>query len=347
MKAWTDKCAYLNRRGRQWLESASALGVRRILVIRQCAFGDYMATRPFLVELRRLFPEARITLATVSTYRYAVPEDLIDELFIQDTQGSLGEQWRSLRALPAYDVLFDLADTARSRLLTFMATASIKLGFPYRSLSNRLLYDVGLRRSNYHYEAEILLDFLKVMGHKPSYPLDFAMPRHLAAKAEPTIAYFPFASAMDKSLSLEAWHGLVAAAAREFPGYRHVLLEGHKPEENGNFLAEVVAQHDNVAIQPRMALDRLAEWMTHVSVLVCGDTGVRNLALATHTPTLGIFFRTLPYRYWPRYENCHEAVFHRDGSMPGKAEILQGLDDLLLRCYPERETVRRAEGGES
>ncbi len=132
MKAWTDKCAYLKRNGRRWLENTALEDVQRILVIRQCAFGDYMAARPFLVELRRLFPNAHLTLATVTSYRYAVPEDLVDEVFVQDTRGSLAEQWRSLHELPPYDMLFDLADTARSRLLTFFTTASIKLGFPYR-----------------------------------------------------------------------------------------------------------------------------------------------------------------------------------------------------------------------
>jgi ADP-heptose:LPS heptosyltransferase len=347
VRAWTDKCAYLSRRGRRWLESPAVNHVKRILVIRQCAFGDYMAARPFLVELRRLFPEAHITLATVTTYRYAVPEDLVDEVFVQDTRGSLAEQWRSLRAIEPVDLLFDLADTSRSRLLTLTTSASLKLGFPYRGLFNHLLYDVGLRRSNYHYEAEVLLDFLKVLGHKPRYPLDFAMPCHQRVEAPLTIAYFAFASKAEKSLSLDSWSHLIDQAAAEFPDYHHVLLEGHKAEESGDFLAEVAARHANVEIQPRMPLEELAPWMARVSVLVCGDTGVRNLALATHTPTLGIFFRTLPYRYWPRYEECHEAVFLRSGEVPGKPDILQGLEELLEGVYPERGAQRQAEGASS
>lgn len=347
MRAWIDKCAYLSRRGRRWLESTAPNEVRRILVIRQCAFGDYMAARPFLVELRRLFPEAHIVLATSSTYRYAAPEDLVDEVFVQETRGSVVEQWRSLRALEPVDLLFDLADTSRSRLLTLMTPAAIKLGFPYRGVFNHLLFDVGLRRSNYHYEAEVLLDFLKVMGHKPRYPLDFAMPVHRPAGASRVIAYFPFASKAEKSLSLDAWSQLIDRAALEFPAYRHVLLEGHKAEESGDFLAEVASRHANVEVQPRMPLEALGPWMAEVAVLVCGDTGVRNLALATHTPTLGIFFRTLPYRYWPRYESCHEAVFLRSGEVPGRTDILQGLEELLVRVYPERGAPRQGEEASS
>src|SRR5690606_18663406 len=99
--------------------------------------------------------------------------------------------------------------------------------------------------------------------------------------------------------------------------------------------------------QPRLSLEALAPWMAQVSVLVCGDTGVRNLALATHTPTLGVFFSTLPYRYWPRYEPFHEAIFLRDGSVPSKTDILTGLEALLQSVYPEREPSRQREGIDS
>ncbi|MGL6252312.1 MAG: glycosyltransferase family 9 protein, partial [Billgrantia desiderata] len=209
MKAWIEKGGYLNNRGRKWLSRLHVERVRRILVIRQCAFGDMMATRPFLVELRRLFPQAHITLSTVSKYQYAVPDDLVDEVHVLDSRGSLREQLHSLRQYREVDVLFDLADTARSRLQTLLTSARVKLGFPYRSGLNKLLFDVGILRSDFHYEAEVLLDFLKIMGHKPQYPLEFAMPRHQRALAKPRIVYFPYAAVAEKSLSQESWRQLI------------------------------------------------------------------------------------------------------------------------------------------
>lgn len=330
MKAWVEKGGYLNGRGRRWLSQLHVESIERIVVIRQCAFGDMMATRPFLVELRRFFPNAHITLSTVSKYQYAIPEDLVDRIHVLDSEeSSLKGQWEQLKALGKPDVLFDLADTSRSRLLTLLTPARVKLGFPYRRIFNHLLFDVGILRSDFHYEAEVLLDFLKIMGHKPRYPLEFAMPRHRRSEAEPRIVYFPFAAIAEKSLPPTAWCELIDLAASRFPGYRHVLLEGNKAEERGDFLADIVARHTNVTVQPRLDLDELATFMAASRVLVSGDTGVRNLALATHTPTLGIFFMTVPFRYWPRYEDCHEAVFHRDGRIPSEGDVLSGLAELL------------------
>ncbi|MDR5903895.1 glycosyltransferase family 9 protein [Franzmannia qiaohouensis] len=337
MKAWVEKGGYLNHTGRRWLSCLHVDNVRRIVVIRQCAFGDMMATRPFLVELRRFFPEAHITLSTISRYQYALPHDLVDAVHVLDTEErSLKGRWSQLKALGEPDVLFDLADTARSRLLTLLTPARVKLGFPYRRSFNRLLFDIGILRSDFHYEAEVLLDFLKIMGHKPQYPLEFAMPRHRRESARLRIVYFPFAAVAEKSLSPESWCEVIEQAAQRLPQFEHVLLEGHKAEESGAFLGEVLTQHGNVSVQPRLGLDALGPYMAESSVLVSGDTGVRNLALATHTPTLGIFFMTVPFRYWPRYEDCHEAVFHRDGQVPGRMDIIAGLVALLARLYPAR-----------
>lgn len=333
MKAWVEKGGYLNERGRRWLSAMDQQEVRRILVIRQCAFGDMMAARPFLVELRRFFPRAHITLSTVSRYQYALPRDLIDEVHVLDGEGSLAEQWRSLREPGRYDVLFDLADTSRSRLLSLVTRARVKLGFPYRQVFNRLLFDVGILRSDFHYEAEILLDFLKVMGHKPQYPLEFSLPRHRPGEARRRIVYFPYAAVSRKSLSQPSWAELIDQAATRFPTYQHVLLEGNKAEESGDFLGDIAGRHANVSVQRRLDLDALAPYLAESALLVSGDTGVRNLALATHTPTLGIFYMTVPFRYWPHYEACHEAVFHRDGRVPEKSDILGTQEALLSRLY--------------
>ncbi|PAU77388.1 glycosyltransferase family 9 protein [Halomonas salipaludis] len=342
MKAWVEKGGYLNHTGRRWLSCLHVDNVRRIVVIRQCAFGDMMATRPFLVELRRFFPGAHITLSTISRYQYALPTDLVDAIHVLDTEErSVSGKWSQLKALGEPDVLFDLADTARSRLLTLLTPARVKLGFPYRRSFNRLLFDIGILRSDFHYEAEVLLDFLKIMGHKPQYPLEFAMPRHCRESACRRIVYFPFAAVAEKSLSPDSWCEVIEQAAQRLPQFEHVLLEGHKAEEGGAFLAEVVARHAHVSVQPRLDLEALGHFMAESSVLVSGDTGVRNLALATHTPTLGIFFMTVPFRYWPRYEDCHEAVFHRDGQVPGRMDIIAGLEGLLARLYPPKEIEER------
>jgi ADP-heptose:LPS heptosyltransferase len=52
------------------------------------------------------------------------------------------------------------------------------------------------------------------------------------------------------------------------------------------------------------------------NLVVSNDTGVRNLAISVDCPTVGIFFSTVPHRYWPRGNDRHEAVFLADGATP-------------------------------
>ncbi|SJN12166.1 lipopolysaccharide biosynthesis protein, putative [Halomonas citrativorans] len=329
MKIWKDKSGYFKKKSLQWTNQTRHEDIKRVLVIRQCAFGDYMAARPFLVELKKTFPHAHVTLATTRKYRYAVPEDLVDDIFIHDTSTGIKEQYTSLKTLGKFDIVFDLADTSRSRALTLLSSAHLKMGFPYRPWYNRWLYDVTLPRSNYHYEAEVLLDFLNVFGNQPSYPLDFALPVHSPSESTRVIYYFPFASGTNKSVPQDVWKTLILRAASQFPDYQHILLEGANESEKGDFLLAEAAQHANITIQHKLPLNELTHTMARADLLVCGDTGVRNLALATHTPTLGIFYSTLPYRYWPRYEPQHRCLFNQDGRIPDVDQMLEAMESFI------------------
>ena len=71
--------------------------------------------------------------------------------------------------------------------------------------------------------------------------------------------------------------------------------------------------------------------------MVSNDTGLRNLAIATETPTVGIFFSTVPFTYWPR-DDMHEVIFNSDGSVPGVEAVCQRAE-RIIRQMP---TTRRA-----
>ncbi|MGL5336380.1 MAG: glycosyltransferase family 9 protein, partial [Enterovibrio sp.] len=49
----------------------------------------------------------------------------------------------------------------------------------------------------------------------------------------------------------------------------------------------------------------------------------------THTPTVGIFFATVPFRYTPRYELIHHIVMNANASIPSVAQILTSIEHAL------------------
>lgn len=334
---WFEKGAYASKKARQYLANDfDNTKVKNIAVIRHAALGDQVITRPFLVEARKFFPNAKITLCAVSNYQYGMPNDLADDVHVmhgsdKKKEINLKEKIRNIKELPPQDIIFDLAATNRSYWMMSFAKSKLKIGFPYRAILNRLLYDVGVFRSDFTPEIEAMLDMLRILGHSPSYPLDFAYPSNKDERDnnDPFIVYFNGGSQPSKMYPMDKVKELIEESLKRFPDYKHVFLEGLKEDEKGDELIGLL-KHSNFSIQETMPLDGLVKWLAQATVVVCTDTGIRNVAISTHTPTVGIFYSTVPFRYTPSYEP-HEIVMNANSDIPSPEQVLSGLHKLLLR----------------
>lgn len=332
---WFEKGGYANNKARRFLANEfNPQKITKIAVIRHAALGDQVITRPFLVEARKFFPNAHITLCAVSNYQYGMPSDLADSVHImhgadKKSEITFSEKIANIRELPEQDIIFDLAATNRSYWMSALAKATLKIGFPYRPILNNLLYDVAVFRSDFTAEIEAMLDMLRILGHNPQYPLDFAYPNNNEHKSQttPTIIYFNGASQESKMYPIADQAELLQQAIVALPDYQHVFLEGLNPKEKGDSLQHL-AHHKNFSIQPCLDLEQLTLLLAQASVVVSTDTGVRNLAIATHTPTVGIFYSTVPFRYTPNYE-YHHIVMNADASLPSPAQVLSGIKATL------------------
>lgn len=73
-----------------------------------------------------------------------------------------------------------------------------------------------------------MLDMLKILGHNPSYPLDFAYPdnRQICDHAAPYIVYFSGASQLRKILTKPEMRAVIEQTIQQQPNVKHVFLEG-------------------------------------------------------------------------------------------------------------------------
>jgi ADP-heptose:LPS heptosyltransferase len=329
MKVWLERGGWVSKYGRNQIRETSRYSVKRIAIIRHAAFGDMVLVRPFLVEVRKFFPYAEITLSVVSHYQYAIPHDLIDALHILDGRKRTILGWlKERKSLGRIDILFDLADTARSRYLSLVVEANLKMGFPYRGYLRWLIYDAAVFRSDYSFEAVNMLDILMLLGANPAVPLDFGWKVLFNSPKKKRVVYFAFASIENKNWGRENFFSLVDRMATAYPNHEHVLLEGLGAEEKLDIFASLEQKYQNVLLQSFLSLDILKDFLSHSSLLIANDTGVRNLAIAVGTPTVGVFYSTVPYRYWPRCRR-HVAVFESNGIRPKVEDVFSAAMDLL------------------
>lgn len=333
---WFERGAYASKSARQFIEANfDPKKIKKIAVIRHAALGDQVIVRPFMVEARKFFPNAEITLVGVSNYQYAMPSDLADRTLVMHGKDrkreiSFKEKLDNIKELGEQDIIFDVAGTNRSYWMTALSKAKLKFGFPYKPYLCGTLYNVAVFRSDYQPEVECMLDMLRFLGHTPPHRLDFSYPDHkdlYLESSKQTILYFNGASTDTKILSQDQMRTLVQATIQRFPDHDHVYLEGKNKNELGDFVADLVGE--NFSIQPCMPLDELLSYTARARLVVAPDTGIRNVAISTHTPTVGIFYSTVPFRYTPRYEEGHHIVMNADGNIPSTEQIITGIEQAL------------------
>ncbi|MCZ6575596.1 MAG: glycosyltransferase family 9 protein [Acidiferrobacterales bacterium] len=332
MRFWINKGAWASKRARREIASIAPEQVKNIAVIRHAAVGDMVLTRPFLIELRRCFPDALVTLSVVSHYRRGVPEDLVDRVHV--AYGSdrrdvpKREQLHRARELGYHDFIFDLAATSRSFWLCVLNPARLKIGFPYRSITRYLFYDAAVLRSNYTFEAEVMLHTLNLIGFSMPRRLRFDMPGTALRRECPYVVYFTSASTVAKCWPPEHFSGLIGHMAERYPGYDHIVLEGRSEWESIETILAPLASKPNVLAMKVDDLDSTVSLLKGATLVVSNDTGIRNLAIATETPTVGIFFSSVPFTYWPR-DDMHAVIFKSDGSVPGVEAVCQRAERIM------------------
>ncbi len=343
MKFWFEKGAWASKKAQRRIIEKDFQDIKNIAVIRHAALGDMVLTRPFLVEVRKNFPNATITLSLIRGYRYGKPEDLVDQLHVipgyepNQPKVSRLRKFIIMRELGYHDIIFDLAATNRSMWSCLLNPAWLKVGFPYRLQLGKFIYDAMIFRSDLKFEAEILLDMLNLLGCRTKYPPNFALPGSPLQRDKPYILYFAGGSVESKRWPAQQFAALISKMTKQYPDWKHIILEGTNPWESVDQLMSSLSQYQNVLAMKAQELNPTISLLKGAQLVISNDTGIRNLAIAAEIPTLGIFFSTVPFRYWPRY-GYHDVVYQPDGGIPSVEAVFNAANTMIKKYQLDKRT---------
>ena len=349
MELFRHRYIHVSRRAERVLPSLLPEAIESIAVIKHAALGDMVLTRPFFVTLRQHFPNARITLGAVANYMNGLPEDLVDRVHVAAgkfrPRPSPRERFRSYLDLGPHDLIFDLTASNDSYWITALNRAKLKVGFHHGAYA-RFLYDIAVPRQIFKFEAENFLDQLAVLRLPYEWPLRFDFPRvddPGGKPGNPYVIYFPTASVTEKCWPPEYYGRLMERMAHAYPGHEHRLVYGvadWEAELTDRVWAEAGQQPGNpehpggwapnlkqVKDATGSAFQALVQQAT---LVVANDTGIRNLAIAMGTPTLGIFPVSFVNTYLPRF-GFHEVVHEPMGGNPTVERVFESAQRLLAR----------------
>jgi ADP-heptose:LPS heptosyltransferase len=298
---------------------------QNILVIDFGQLGDVILSLPALREIRKRFPQARLTVAVGKSAGEVVNLSGIADQVISVDRVALrnGSKLISLVRLfkltkqvrsAHYDFVIDLHSLSETNLLGFLSGAPKRLYSrrPPRSLDFLANFEPRPPVEEDHRKRHLVdryLDVLQPLGISTSdrepriqtHSSDNAAVDRMLRKAKadshsPLVGIFPGAGHPTKRWPLRKFGELAEYLVRN-DGVRVILFLG--PEE-ASIVKEVRKEFpENTVVLDQLTIPQLAAAQARLAVFVSNDTGPMHLAAAVGTPVVVLLPKRAPLSYLP------------------------------------------------
>lgn len=315
--------------------------IKRIVVRGTNWVGDAVMTVPALRELRRLFPNAHITLATRSSAKGLFGEaEFLDNLLVHEGSGlrSVVRQVREWRRRN-FELAILLPNSLETALVASLARVPLRIGYATDGRQGLLTHPLDLPewRSSQHevfYYLNIIarLEWLinreqSFLNTQPDASLEVTEGRKAAALD--LLRAKGMTGITEGRLLIALCPGSINSRAKRWPAERYAALADRFMDELGAevILIGSVAEADvSLEVSGRMHnkpvmltgqtdLDELVAVLSLVDLLVTNDTGPAHIAAALGRATLVIFGPTNPLTTRP-FSPFAEIVRHPPDCAP-------------------------------
>jgi ADP-heptose:LPS heptosyltransferase len=318
--------------------------VRKALVVRPRFLGDVCMTTPVLTRLREAAPHAEIHYLTEEESAPLLADDpRLSRLWVSSRRASALATARLCAELRAarFDLVLDLFCNPRTALWTASTGARWRVGYPHKRFRSAA-YNVSVRPTEKS-AVRFHLASLEAIGWDGAY----VSPRihlgegeraaawnHLAEYGVPAgatiVGFHPGARFPTRRWAPEDF----AALGRQFLAARPrdwlIVFggPGHDEQELARSIVTGVANPRALAVAG-VAVRRFAALVQLCRAFVAGDSGPVHVSAAVGTPTIGIFGRNEPERFFPYLESeGHRALYARVWCSPCHRDVCDHLSCL-------------------
>ena len=283
--------------------------IRRVLVIRPGGIGDAVLLVPMLLDLKELFPHARITVLAerrnCSAFRLT---DAVDKLCCYDRAGDLRALFSS-----RYDVIIDTEQWHRlTAVLGRLLRPGLAVGFGTNGRQRLFTHVVDYSHDDY--EADSFRRLLEPLGGKPrpGFVTPFlSVPSAAQERAgallgevadKPFVTVFPGASIPERRWGAANFRELVRTLhARRIPV---VVIGGEEDRGEGEAILDGGL---GLQLAGETSLVESAAIVARTRVLVSGDSGILHMGVGLGRATVSLFGPGIAAKWAPR-EGDHQTV---------------------------------------
>lgn len=290
--------------------------IKRVVVRGTNWVGDSVMTVPALRALRRVLPEAKITLVVrPSATGIFSGVSFIDDVLAYDRRGvgSVISQIREWRRL-SFDLAVLFQNAFEAALIPFFAGVPMRLGYATESRQALLTHPLALpdwrssRHEVFYYLylvtalEQMLFGTSAICEQEPDASLEISESRKTEAdellrvygvrEGAPVIALCPGSiNSRAKRWPAESY---AALADRLIDSQRQVLLIGSADEADVSREVTSRMKQQPIVLTGKTSLDQITAVLSLVDLIVTNDTGPAHIAAALGRPTLVIFGPTNP-----------------------------------------------------
>ncbi|MBS0654696.1 MAG: glycosyltransferase family 9 protein [Verrucomicrobia bacterium] len=295
----------------------------RFLIVKMSAFGDVVQAYPVLHYLKSRFPEAKIDWVIEKRLASLVrAHPLVDTVLEVDAKAWKKRWWSpsTFRAMfqfgkrltdQKYDVVFDLQSNSKSAIVTFLSRAKAKVGFGWKTASERINCCITKFRANPPKGQNIRRDYLFIVQQffKDStvVPIEAVSLRLTQAEEKslqewkakiPADAWMicPGSYWENKKISKETLEAFLRASVDRYHPF-FVFLAGSEAEKSEVEL--LASQFEQSLILDRPELPLLQHLMKEMKLVIAMDSFPLHLAGTCAVPTFSIFGPTVGFKFRP------------------------------------------------
>lgn len=290
--------------------------IKRVVVRGTNWVGDSVMTVPALRALRRVLPDAEITLVVRPSAKGIFADaDFLDHLLIYDRRNAFSiipqvREWRKRQ----FDLAVLFQNAFEAALIPFLAGVPIRLGYATESRQALLTHPLPLpdwrstRHEVFYYLylitalEQLLFGKSEICESVPNASLQISDARKSEAEnllraygvreGGPVVALCPGSvNSRAKRWPAEAY---AALADRFIDSRRQVLLIGSEAEADVTREVTSRMRQQPIVLTGKTSLDQITAVLSLVDLVVTNDTGPAHIAAALGRPTLVIFGPTNP-----------------------------------------------------
>jgi len=262
--------------------------IKKILVIRNDRFGEFLLNIPAIRALKVTYPQAKISLAVSPVvYELAGAVECADEVVVWD------EQFRRGLRKQKFDACVILNPTKEAHWACFWAGIPVRVGYGRKwgfLLTHRLK---DTKHLGDRHEVDCNLELVGLIGAKTlDKTIKVKVDGNLFPEfaGEEIVAIHPFTSDPVKRWPVERFKNLALRIRRELG--LGVVIVGRTVDRGVPFVFDM--GEGIVDMVNKTSLVELAALLKRCSLLVSCDSGPMHLAAAVGTPVVALFRNDLP-----------------------------------------------------